>query len=158
MSHIQNIDADNRRIRINTGALHPERGKDWIPMYNWISLLVKENKLIVRIYPRIYDNANGIFCKDKESCNADKEYIEFELSLDNFTSNHSIEEKSNVRKITLVSKEIAYRYYTLSESDLDNIARQFNQIDFTANIDELLQQLQQMQIENEFLAALKSFE
>ena len=157
--HIQSIDADSKRIRINTGALHPERGKEWIPMYNWISLSVKGNRLVVRIYPRIYDNAKGIFCKDKKSCDADREYIELELLLDNFTNNHSTEEKSDVRKITSVSKEIAYRYCTLSESEQENIVREFEQVDFKDKpIDELLQQLQQMKIENEFLSALKKFE
>ena len=37
-------------IRINAGALHPERGKDWVPMYNWISLSVKGNKLYVWVF------------------------------------------------------------------------------------------------------------
>lgn len=157
--HIQSIDADSRRIRINTGALHPERGKDWIPLYNWITLSVRDNRLIVRIYPRIYDNVRGIFCKEEKNCDVDKEYKEFELLLDDFVDNHNIEEKHDVRKITSVSKEIAYRYCTLSESDLDNIKREFNQIDFQEKqIDELLQQLQQMQIENKFLSVLKKFE
>lgn len=157
--HIQSIDADNRRIRIYTGALQPERGNDWIPLYNWITLSVMENKLIVRIYPRIYDNVKGIFCKDKKNCDAEREYKEFELLLDDFEDNYSSEEKHDVRKITSVSKEIAYRYCTLSESEQENIVREFEQVDFKdKKIDELLQQLQQMKIENEFLSALKNFE
>lgn len=157
--HIQSIDADNRRIRIYTGALQPERGNDWIPLYNWITLSVIENKLIVRIYPRIYDNVKGTFCKDRKNCDTDREYKEFELLLDDYEDNYSIEEKHDVRKITSISKEIAYRYCTLSESEQENIIREFEQVDFKDKpIDELLQQLQQMQIENDFLAALKSFE
>lgn len=157
--HIQSIDANSRRIRINTGALHPERGEDWIPLYNWITLSVIENKLIVRIFPRIYDNARGIFCRDRKNCDTDREYKEFELLLDDFEDNYSIEEKHDVRKITSVSKEIAYRYCTLSESDLVNIASEFVQINFEVkNIDELLRQLQKMEIEHEFLSALKKYE
>lgn len=157
--HIQSIDADSKRIRINTGALHPERGKDWIPLYNWISLSIWGNKLIVKIYPRIYNNIIGKFCKDEKNCDTDSEYKEFELLLDDFTDNYNVEEKCDVRKITSVSKEIAYRYCTLSESDLDNITHKFDQIDFSVKqIDELLQQLKQMEIENEFLSALRSLE
>ncbi len=157
--HIQSIDSDSRRIRINTGALQPERGNDWIPLYNWITLLVRENRLIVRIYPRIYDDVKGIFCKDEKNCDTDREYKEVELLLDDFADNHDITEKCDVRKITAMSKEIAYRYCTLCESDLENIAQEFKQIDFRVKqIDDLLQQLQQMKIENEFLSALKNLE
>lgn len=157
--HIQSIDADSRRIRINTGALQPERGIDWIPLYNWITLLVKDNRLIVRIYPRIYDNVKGIFCKDKQNCDEDREYKEFELSLDDFADDSSITEKCDVRKITAISKEIAYRYCTLSESDLENIKQRFKWINCDIKqIDDLLQQLQLRKIENEFLSVLKSFE
>lgn len=157
--HIQSIDADGKRIRINTGALQPERGNDWIPLYNWISLSVRGNILIARIFPRIYNNVNGKFCKDELNCGMDKEYKEFELSLDDCTDCNNIKEKCDVRKITAISKEIAYRYYTLSESDLDNISRKFYQINFNVKqIDELLQQLQEKNIENEFLLVLKSFE
>lgn len=156
--HIQNIEANNRRIRINTGALHPERGDDWIPLYNWISLSVQENRLMVRIYPRKYDNIDGIFYKDEKNCDAGCEYKELELLLEESMTEDAFEEKKDVRKITALSKEIAYRYCTLSESDLENIERQFTQIDCTVKIDELLEQLRQKEIEGEFLTALKNFD
>ena len=83
--HIQSIDANEQRITINSGALQPERGNDWIPLYNWISLKVVDNELIVRIFPRIYDNDIGNFQRDVKNCDTEKEYKELRLKLDEFS-------------------------------------------------------------------------
>ena len=48
--HIQSIEANNQRVRICSGALHPERGGDWYPKYNWIQIWVENEELIVKIY------------------------------------------------------------------------------------------------------------
>lgn len=157
--HIQSIDSDNQRIKINSGALQPERGDDWIPLYNWISLMVKENELIVRIFPRIYENNTGKFQRDGKSCDSGKEYKELKLELDELSEKQDCEEKKHVRKITLLSKEIAYRYSVLSESDLKNIVQKFPDINYDeGTLDMLLAQLQEKDIEEEFLEQLRNLE
>lgn len=157
--HIQSIDANGQRIKINSGALQPERGTDWIPLYNWISLMVRENELIVRIYPRIYDNKTGKFYKDSKSCDTDKEYKELKLDLEGLPEIEDSEEKKHVRKITSLSKEIAYRYSILSQSDMKAIEQKFPNLKYgEGEIDKILVQLYENSIEEDFLSALKSLE
>lgn len=157
--HIQSIDANEQRIRINSGALQPERGNDWFPLYNWISLKVVDNELIVKIFSRIYDNDIGSFQRDVKSCDTDKEYKELRLKLDEFSDKQCNKENKFVRKITPISKEIAYRYSVLSQSDLRYIADKFPEINVDEDIlDKLLIQLQEKGIEEKFLEQLKNIE
>lgn len=157
--HIQSIDANNQRIKINSGALQPERGEDWVPLYNWISLKVIDDNLVIRIFPRIYNNDVGKFQRDSENCDMDKEYKELKLELDGLSERVYNEEKIYVRKITPMSKEIAYRYSVLSQSDLSDIAQIFPDINYDKGmIDDLLVQLQEKGIEEEFLEQLKNIE
>lgn len=157
--HIQSIDGNEQRIAINSGALQPERGKDWIPLYNWISLKVVDNELIVRIFPRIYDKIIGSFKRDVKNSDTEKEYKERRLKLDGFSDKQYKEEKKFVRKITPISKEIAYRYSVLSQSDLKYIADKFPDINYDEDtLDRLLIQLQEKGIEETFLEQLKNIE
>lgn len=157
--HIQSIDANDQRIKINSGALQPERGDDWIPLYNWIALKIVENELIVRIFPRIYNNDIGRFYKDSGCCDIDKEYKELRLKLDRALNQQISDEKIDVRKITSLSKEITYRYSVLSLSDIKNIAQKFPNISYDGGtFDILLAQLQEKGIEEEFLEQLKNIE
>ena len=55
-------------------------------------------------------------------------------------------------------KEIAYRYYTLSQSDLEHMKLKFKQINFDVEIEELLNQLRKSKIEDEFLKELKKLD
>jgi len=126
---------------------------------SWISLKVVDNELIVRIFPRIYDNVIGSFERDVKNCDTEKEYKELRLKLDGLSDKQCIEEKKFVRKITPISKEIAYRYSVLSQSDLKYIANKFPDIDYDENIlDKLLIQLQEKGIEEKFLEQLKNIE
>ena len=128
-------------------------------MYNWISLKVDDNELIVRIFPRIYNNDIGSFQRDVRNCDTEKQYKELRLKLDGFSDKQCIEEKKFVRKITPISKEIAYRYSVLSQSDLKYIANKFPDIDYDENtLDKLLIQLQEKGIEEKFLEQLKNIE
>ena len=157
--HIQSIDANEQRIAINSGALQPERGKDWIPLYNWISLKVVDNELIVKIFPRIFNNVIGSFERDVKNCDTEKEYKELRLKLDGLSDKQCKKEKKLVRKITTISKEIAYRYSVLSQSDLKYIANKFPGINYDEDtLDGLLIQLQEKGIEEKFLEQLKNIE
>lgn len=157
--HLQIIDANEQRITINSGALQPERGKDWIPLYNWISLKVVDNELIVKIFPRIYDNVIGSFERDVKNCDTEKEYKEIRLKLSGLSDKKCKEEKKFVRKITPISKEIAYQYSVLSQSGLKYIADKFPDIDYDeGTLDKLLIQLQEKGIEETFLEQLKNIE
>ena len=81
------------------------------------------------------------------------------MKLDGFSDKQCIEEKKFVRKITPISKEIAYRYSVLSQSDLKYIANKFPDIDYDENtLDKLLIQLQEKGIEEKFLEQLKNIE
>lgn len=67
--------------------------------------------------------------------------------------------KKLVRKITTISKEIAYRYSVLSQSDLKYIANKFPGINYDEDtLDGLLIQLQEKGIEEKFLEQLKNIE
>ena len=157
--HIQSIDANSQRIIINSGALQPERGNEWLPLYNWISLVVRENELIVRIYPRIYDNKTGSFHKDSTICDMGKEYKELRLDLKGLLEIKDDEEKDFARRITSLTKEIAYRYSILSQSDIKVIEQKFPDLKCDeGEIDKLLVRLHENSMEEEFLSILKTLE
>ena len=156
--HIQSIDANSKRIIINSGALQPERGNEWIPLYNWISVAIWKDELVVRVYPRVYDNKTGKFHRDIDSCDAGRDYKELKLSLRSEIEIEHCEEKDhNIRKITSSAKEIAYRYSVLSQSDLKAIERRFPDVKCYKNeLDKLLAQLKEKNMEEAFLDVLRT--
>jgi hypothetical protein len=71
--HFQKVDEINNCLRIGSGAVHPSRKeKDWLPRYNWLSLLVRTNKdrfLDVDVFPRLWNEGNTSFIPDYAACN-----------------------------------------------------------------------------------------
>ena len=81
------------------------------------------------------------------------------MKLDGLSDKQCKKEKKLVRKITTISKEIAYRYSVLSQSDLKYIANKFPGINYDEDtLDGLLIQLQEKGIEEKFLEQLKNIE
>ena len=161
--HIQNIDADKKRIRIGSGALHPERGDGWVPRYNWLELWIENDVLCVRIYPRIFDNKKGIFAPDINSCDSGYEYKMCYLNLSYEESNDVGETEkyaTEVRETTLITKEIVYLFSVLSDSNKILIVRSFPNITYEINqgIEILLEQLKLHELEEKFLEKLRSKE
>lgn len=163
--HIQKIEEGNNCIRIGSGALQPERGKDWIPRYNWIQVYVVNERLVVKIYPRIYEETKGIFVVDIDSCDSGKIYKEVNLNLRNdFESDEpegeEIGEKDNIeiRTTNAITKEIVYRFTILSQHDKESVLRNYSQIDYNVeeDIDRLLKQLQENNLEKDFLEKIKN--
>lgn len=159
--HIQNIDANEQRVRISSGALQPERGEDWTPRYNWIEIWIENNELYVRIYPRIYNDIEGKFHNDKNSCDENHIYQLCRMKLSDSAGEHvtvnSKQEENEIRRTTVTTKEIVYLFSVLSDRDKKLLLSQFPMINYEENLemDGLLTQLELHNIEEEFLTKLK---
>lgn len=162
--HIQSIDANNQRVRICSGALQPERGGDWYPKYNWIQIWVEGTELFVKIYPRAYDDISGTFSKDADSCRGENNYQLCKISLANSTRIIDEEqqdvEEVNVRRTTVMTKEIVYRFSVLSDRDQTSLLQQFPVLSYGVEqgIEVLLNQIDTYQLQEEFLQKLKDKE
>lgn len=158
--HLQDIDANEKRIRISSGALQPERGKDWIPRYNWIEIWKDVEKLKVKIYPRIYNSLEGKFVPDNDSCDEGVDYrlVELRLSRESMVQQDTECAKSDmIRTTNVTTKEIVYRFSILSVLDKKRLLKQFPIIRYAdgMEVDALLQQLKEKDIETDFLDAMK---
>lgn len=160
--HIQHIEVNDKRVRIGSGALHPERGWEWNPRYNWLEMWIEEDTLFIKVYPRVFDDTNGIFISDVKSCDMDKEYRLIEMRLSDNANEKAkreteILEQREVRSTDIITKEIIYRFSILSESDKKRLLRSFQKIDYTIEQDLyiLLKQLKNNNLEMDFLNAMK---
>lgn len=160
--HYQNIEANEQRVRISSGALQPERGDNWIPRYNWLEIWIENNELCVKIYPRIYNDINGRFNKDEDSCNENCIYQLCRLNLSVPVREHDIvnlkQEEHTIRRTTVTTKEIVYLFSILSDRDKNNLLRKFPMITYEEDqeIDGLLRQLEIHNIEEDFLTKLRN--
>lgn len=159
--HIQKIDANNKRLRISSGALQPVRGNDWFPRYNWIKIYIEDNELVIWVYPRKYSDIKARFECDYDSLDNDdksKEYKIIRIHLEE--CDNDVEENGseieNIRKTTTLTKEIVYRFCVLSNAKKKSVLRKYSCIKYESNkIDDLLEQLELNSIENEFLEELR---
>ena len=159
--HKQSIDSNERRIRICSGALQPERGNGWQPMYNWINIWIENNQLIVRIYPRKYDDHKGRFIADHASCDGDQDYLTQCILIDDnpevVMDDAQKEEEDFVRRTNATTKEIVYLFSVLSDSKQKAVLKQFPSIQYgiEQDIDILVSQIEAQSIQNQFLQVLK---
>lgn len=163
--HIQKIEEGNNCIKISSGALQPERGEHWYPRYNWIQMYIENNELIVKIYPRIFEEKRGVFICDGDSCDDGQECKQISLKIKNEVGNHLDGIKQNENKMDLevrttnsITKEIVYRFTILSEHDKKSILGNYERINYkiSEDIDKLLKQLQDNNLENNFLERIKN--
>lgn len=162
--HIQHIDVNKSRVRISSGALHPERNGEWIPRYNWIEIWIEQDKLCVKIFPRVFDDMQGKFFNDTASCDLGKIYRLIEMPfLGNETGEKESEkevevaEQREVRNTNIITKEIVYRFSILSESGKKRLLRYFPMLQYNIEQDIyiLLQQLKDNDIEKKFLDTMR---
>lgn len=128
--HNQTLDVNSQRIRIYSGALQPQRGKNWIPQYNWIQIYLDGSNLVVDIYPRIYDDLEGMFVPPNNVCDEGKLFRRCVLDLseqdtvqkkdctaDAADVGGDGEENTKAFVINEQQKDIIYRLYTLTPSE-----------------------------------------
>lgn len=82
--HMQTMDFSNQRLILSAGAVHPVRGKEWTPRYNWLSI---ENKMIdgqciaeITVYPRILSMDRNGFIPELNS-ETGQIYIKYIINL-----------------------------------------------------------------------------
>lgn len=82
--HIQTMDFSDQRLLLSAGAVHPVRGKDWIPRYNWISLehkmIDKDNIVEITVYPRILSEDRNGFVPEIDNGTGEI-YIKYTLNI-----------------------------------------------------------------------------
>lgn len=184
--HLQKIEVDEKSLKISSGAIHPEKDNNWIPCYNWISIKVEKDKLVIKIYPRILNDVRVFTC-DKKVCES-KIYklVTLDLNLDENNSSGSnleneekdssllntqgndyseqdlVDTEKEIRKTNITDKEIVYKYLSLNninkESTLERCLPS-NEIDTNKldDVDYILQMIKKNNIEDEFLNILNEF-
>jgi predicted MPP superfamily phosphohydrolase len=78
--HFQKVDEINNCLRIGAGAVHPSRKeKNWLPRYNWLSLLVRTTKtnrtLDVDVHPRVWGESPPSFAPDYKACDGNEHRV-----------------------------------------------------------------------------------
>ncbi len=105
--HSQSIVIKNNSLTLYSGAAHPSRsGEEWKPRYNWLTVYVKgvetNRSLMIRVYPRVLDEANSVFIADTNSCSG-SDFVEHSLILQPWKAENitSMEEDKmpNIRKV-----------------------------------------------------------
>lgn len=160
--HQQNIDVNEQRVRISSGALQPERGDNWIPRYNWLEIWLENNELCVKIYPRIYNDIDGKFYDDEESCDKNCKFqlcrLKLSLPMQEYDNMKLKQQENEIRMTTVTTKEIVYLFSILSDRDKKLLLRKFPIITYEdeQEIDQLLRQLEINNIEEDFLTELRN--
>ena len=172
--HIQKIDENEKRIRISSGALHPERGDDWQPRYNWLEIWVENERLYVKIYPRVFNDIEGRFTPDSSSCDEGKEYHQIQMKISDEHLEEKIQDKreeqhfrdseeissedKSTRNTNVYTKEIVYRFLILPTEKKSKLLREFREVQFKQGDDVaiLLQELRDIGKEHSFLEKLRT--
>lgn len=174
--HIQKIIADEKGLIISSGAIHPERGADWVPRYNWLTISVdNQDQLNIRIYPRILDESGNKFICDKNECGANnfklvtlklgekedllnKEGVESEYQNINETF-----DDNEIRRTNITVKEIVYKFLNLNLSQQKQVIRTIPDLkeikpdDYIKDIDYLLSIIKKHKCESKFLSEINKF-
>ncbi|NRY63289.1 metallophosphoesterase family protein [Clostridium beijerinckii] len=184
--HLQKIEVDEKSLKISSGAIHPERDDNWIPCYNWISIKVEKDKLIIKVYPRILNDVRVFTC-DKKVCESNiYKLVTLDLDLDeddSLGSNFESEEKDinilnthdneyseqdlvdsekEIRKTNITDKEIVYKYLCLNNINKEaTLKRCLHSDEIDKNklddVDYILQIIKKNSLEDEFLNILNEY-
>lgn len=104
--HVQTIRYTEKTLIVGSGATHPCRTYgEWTPRYNWITLSVDDSRgtpyLIVRIYPRVLNEAQTAFGPEKDLPDG-TEYREYQISLERMDNNENcLEDAKTIQEKTL---------------------------------------------------------
>lgn len=127
--HMQTIDFANQRLILSAGAVHPVRGKNWIPRYNW---LLVEHKLIggeslaeITVYPRILSIDRNGFIPEldettgqiyiKYTINLTKKKKEQDYCQDTYNFNIQINEEYEDERLEKIDvRKLVYMFFALS--------------------------------------------
>ncbi|EHI99072.1 metallophosphoesterase [Clostridium sp. DL-VIII] len=183
--HLQKIEADEKSLKISSGAIHPERDDNWIPCYNWISIKVEEDKLIIKIYPRILNDVRE-FTYDEKVCESNiYKLVTLDLNLDennnsginlkskedisllntkdnDYSEYENIETEKEIRKTNITDKEIVYKYLSLNNINKEATLKRClsgNEMDKNKldDVDYILQMIKKNNLEGQFLNILNEF-
>lgn len=127
--HEHAIDANSERLVVSAGATHPERGKGWIPRYNWISFECLQEDgdrfIEVKTYPRVLSKDRDRFEPDIANCDDGYIYCGYKINIDEKRRKNLRDENVFFRGErpktdddgTLhkgIEKEIVYNFFDLS--------------------------------------------
>lgn len=149
--HMQTMNFSNQRLLLSAGAVHPVRGNNWIPQYNWLSIehkIIDENNIVeIMVYPRILSKDRNGFVPKIDN-DTEKNYVKYTINLtkkrkeqDNY---ESIDESSTDESNMIYSNEkvkqsehggevnkrkLVYMFYNLSYPDQVKILSELDLID-----------------------------
>lgn len=127
--HEHAIDANSERLVVSAGATHPERGKDWMPRYNWISFECLQEDgdrfIAVKTYPRVLSEDRDRFEPDIANCDDGYIYCDYKINIDDKRRKNLRDENVSFRVERPqidddsildkdIKKEIVYNFFDLS--------------------------------------------
>lgn len=125
--HTQTVKCDNSNIVLYSGAVHPSRGENWIPRYNWIVIEPVKDKekrqIKVKIYPRVLSGDRNCFQTDSQMCLGNEfieQYLDFDQKrrstiCDSSRETEIREDNQKAHKeIAKNYREFVYRFFQLS--------------------------------------------
>lgn len=132
--HVQTLEQNEKRIRIGTGALQPDRReKGWQPRYNFLDVCVENSELRVVLYPRIWDKDLHRFICEESFCDEGKERKEMVLSLEHVSASESesmdIVNSSNIRETNDSKRELVYKLWSLQKHERESVLRAYHEFD-----------------------------
>lgn len=147
--HVQTLDANNRRIKIGTGALQPDRRETgWQPRYNFLTIELNSGRLEMMLYPRIWNESIRKFVKEDMSCDAGQNSKKIVIPIEGQTTvEHTIDEKKSQHKVRETSdskRKLVYKLWGLQIFEREKILGEFEVFngipmdDLNRNIEKIL--------------------
>lgn len=132
--HVQTLEQNEKRVRIGTGALQPDRREEgWQPRYNFLEVCIEHSKLRVVLYPRIWNKDLHKFICEESFCDSGKERKEIVLSLEhveNFVPEGMADiNTSNIRETDDSKRELVYKLWSLQTHERESVLRKYHEFD-----------------------------
>lgn len=147
--HVHTLDENNKRVRIGTGALQPDRREvGWQPRYNFLSIRIIDSSLEIMLYPRLWNDSIHEFEQDSAICDAGCTYkkiiLPLESRLNMLRDNAENNSHENVRETSDSKRKLVYKLWELQTYKREKVMtnfKAFNGIpmdDLNQNIEKIL--------------------
>ena len=129
--HVQTLEENGRRIKIGTGALQPDRrSADWEPRYNFLSVVLEESALHIKLYPRKWNASDDRFHRDYQVCDTGLLYKEIILPLETeapvLSDNPDSMDSPRVKETSDNMRKLVLKLWRLQKSDRERVIKEYN--------------------------------
>ena len=164
--HVQTLDANNRRIKIGTGALQPDRREpDWQPRYNFLSVNFNAGNIEIMLYPRIWDESIRKFVQEENACDVGQNSkkiilpVEYKIAVKSEVNEEKLNQK--VRETSDSKRKLVYKLWGLQIFEREKVMGQFKVFngipmdDLNQNIEKILHIAEKNNIIEQIIAKIE---